>query len=277
MKNSLINILIYLIISFFKLFNRNQRQKMAKFIARKILHHAKKTKSRAMNNISLALPNLSVIEVEALALESYENIVCGIFECFWLDEVEIDIECDEATLELLHSEKGAAVATMHMSCYEIAPIIIERLVGNATTMSKIPAFITSANDIYKKSNINVINSNAANPFIELLRATKENNVICLHTDHFSTNVPVTFFDRETTAPSGIAMVSAYQKVPLLICYATLQANGRYKAVLETVTEIPVENNELAITQAIGSVYQCFEKIIKTHPEQWYWSYNRWRS
>ncbi len=277
MKNSLVNMLIYLIISFFKLFSRNQRQKMAKFIARKILRYAKKTKSRAMSNISLALPNLSVTEVEALALESYENIVCGIFECFWLDEVEVDIECDEATLELLHSEKGAAVATMHMSCYEIAPIIIERLVGNATTMSKIPAFITSASDIYKKSNINVINSNAPNPFIELLRATKENNVICLHTDHFSTNVPVTFFGRETSAPSGIAMVSAYQKVPLLICYATLQANGRYKAVLETITKIPIENNELAITQAIGSVYQRFEEIINTHPKQWYWSYNRWRS
>jgi KDO2-lipid IV(A) lauroyltransferase len=277
MKNSLANMLINLTIYFFKLFDRSQRQKMAKFIARKILRHAKKTKSRAMSNISLALPTLSAIEVEALALESYENIVCGIFECFWLDEVEIDIECDEATLELLHNEKGAAVATMHMSCYEIAPIIIERLVGNATTMSKIPAFITSASDIYKKSNIKVINSNAPHPFIELLRATKENNVICLHTDHFSTNVPVTFFGRKTSAPSGIAMVSAYQKVPLLICYATLQANGRYKAVLETVTEVPVENNELAITQAIDTIYQRFEEIIRIYPEQWYWSYNRWRN
>lgn len=266
-----------MIIWMLKSFKRNQRQTFAKILAKLIFKSSKKTRNRAISNITLALPNLTETQVEKLALESYRNIVCGVLECFWLDELDIDIECDESTLQLLHNEKGAAVATMHMSCYEIAPVAIERLVGKVTTMSKIPSFVKSAADIYKKSNITVINAKDSNAFMQLLQATKKKNVICLHADHFSRNISMNFFGRATSAPSGIAMVSAYQKVPLLICYALLQENGRYKVVVETVNSGQVENNAQAITQAMGAIYHRFEKIIKTHPEQWYWSYNRWRS
>jgi KDO2-lipid IV(A) lauroyltransferase len=276
MKNSIVSALIFSLVWLLKLFTRNQRKKFAIFIATRIFKNAKKARKRAISNIAFAFSSLASAEVEVLALKSYQNIVCGILECFWLDEIEIDIECDELTLQLLHSEAGAAVATMHMSCYEIAPLAIEKLVGNAITMSKIPTFLKSATDIYKKSNIKVINSNQANAFMNLLRATKENGVICLHADHFSTNVPVNFFGRATSAPSGIAMVSAYQKVPLLICYAVMQENGRYKAVLETVSVDYIEYNEHALKQAMASIYLRFEQIISLYPEQWYWSYNRWR-
>lgn len=276
-KNTIVNFFINMIIWLLTLFKRTTRQKFARIIAKLIFKNSIKTKKRALSNITLALPNLTKTQVEKLALESYENIVFGVLECFWLDELDIDIECDESTLQLLHNEKGAAIATMHMSCYEIAPIAIERLVGKVTTMSKIPSFVKSAADIYKKSNITVINAKEPNAFMQLLQAAKNKNMICLHTDHFSKNIPMIFFGRATSAPSGIAMVSAYQKVPLLICYALLQKNGRYKVVLETVNSGQVENNAQAITHAMDDIYQRFEKIIKAHPQQWYWSYNRWRS
>lgn len=277
MKNSIISFFIFAIISILKLFSRKVRMKFAKSIASLIFNNAKKTRSRAVNNIMAALPHLTLEQADALAFDSYRNIVCGVLECFWLDELDIDIECDEETLELLHSENGAAIATMHMSCYEIAPLAIGRLVGKVTTMSKIPSFVKSAEGIYKKSNISVINSREPNAFMQLLKAAKGQSVICLHADHFSTNVPVNFFSRETSAPSGIAMVSAFQKVPLLICYALLQKNGRYKVYLETVSAMQVENNTQAITEAMENIYLRFEAIIKTNPEQWYWSYNRWRN
>lgn len=277
MKNTLVSALINIIIKCLKLFSRCQRQKFAKAIAKLILNNAKKTRNRAIKNIASALPHLNAAQVKKLAYKSYQNIVCGVLECFWLNELAIDIECDEQTLELLHNVEGTAVATMHMSCYEIAPVAIERLVGRATTMSKIPDFLKSAEDIYQQSNITVINSKDPNAFMQLLQEAKNKSVICLHADHFSTNVTVKFFNRETSAPSGIAIVSAFQKVPLLICYALLQENGRYKVVFETVSTTPVENSTQAITQAMENIYQRFEEIIKAHPEQWYWSYNRWRN
>ncbi|MGL1955748.1 MAG: lipid A biosynthesis acyltransferase [Colwellia sp.] len=277
MKNTTVSFFINIIVWMLKSFKRTQRQKFARIIATLIFNNSTKTKNRAISNITLALPNLSETQVKKLALESYRNTVFGVTECFWLDELEIDIVCDEATLQLLNNKGGAAVATMHMSCYEIAPVAIERLVGKVITMSKIPPFVKSATDIYKKSNIMVINAKNSNAFMQLLQATKKKNVICLHTDHFSRNIPVKFFGRATSAPCGIAMVSAYQKVPLLICYAILQENGRYQVVLETVNSGSVENNTQAITQAMDAIYHRFEKIIKANPKQWCWSYNRWRS
>ena len=277
MKNTIISTCIFVIIAILKLFKRSVRRQFAKFIANLILNHSTKIKQRAMANITQAFPYLTASQVEELTYTSYQNIAFGVLECFWLDELHIDIECEAETLKLLYHKNGAAIATMHMSCYEIAPVGIERLVGQVTTMSKIPPYLKSAKQLYKKSNIDVINSQDNNAFLQLINKTRNKGMVCLHADHFSNNIPVNFFGRKTKAPAGIAMVAAYQKAPLLIAYGLLQDNGRYKLILETVNSGQIGNNTQSISKAVAEIYHRFENIIKADPQQWCWSYNRWRN
>jgi lauroyl/myristoyl acyltransferase len=276
MKHQIIDFSIKLFIKTLTCFSRKTRFKFASFIAPLILKISKRTRLRAIANVTNAMPQLTSAQVNDVVIASYKTIVFGVLECFWLDEIEIDIECDENTLMLLNNTKGVSVATMHMSCYELAPFSIQKLVGSATTLSKIPTFIKSAANIYKNANIKVIDKNKPNAFLSLLQASRKNEVICLHADHYATDVDVCFFNQQTKAPSGTAMISAYNKVPLLLCYPVLNDNGRYTVFFETVVDTYVENNPQAIACAVQQIYHKFEAIITQHPNQWYWSYNRWR-
>lgn len=225
------------------------------------------------------MPELNKNQVEKLALTSYKNIVFGVFECFWLTELEkkIQITCDEQTLELLHHTNGVSIATMHMSCYELAPFAIQKLLGSVTTLSKIPPFVQSAKACYQRANITVIDKNQPHALLALMTAARKKQAICLHADHYAKEVPISFFSQQTSAPSGAAMLSAYGKSPLLICYCILKEDGHYQVTLETLRSLPVEYNKPAIAQATQALYSRFEQIIRQHPEQWYWSYNRWRN
>lgn len=276
MKNALLNLCIRTFVALLRCFSRNVRRRIIFFIAVGILKLAKKTRLRAIKNISNAMPTWSDRKVEKIAFESYQHIVFGVTECFWLEDIEMEIECSEDTLKLLHNPNGCSICTMHMSCYEAAPFAIQKLLGSCTTLSKIPKFISGAKDVYKRANIDVIDKSDPNSFFKLLQASRDCASICLHGDHYADDVDVTFFGQLTQAPSGSAMISAYSKVPLLLCYAILQKNGRYKVQIETVVENHVANNKADIAQAIAQVYARFEVVISTYPEQWYWSYNRWR-
>ncbi|WP_340679017.1 lysophospholipid acyltransferase family protein [Paraglaciecola sp.] len=276
MKYAFINLLIRAVIVTLRLFSRVTRQRVAFFIARMILRCSPKTRNRGIKNIINAIPSLTASEAKNMLFDSYQTIAFGVSECFWLSDIKIDIVCDEHTLALLNNVKGVSVATMHMSCFEAAPVAVEKLTGSVTTLSKIPAFLKFAEQVYQQANISVINTAEPNAFIKLLEVSRNYAAVCLHSDHYAKNVEVEFFNKTTGAPSGAAMVSAYNKVPLLLCYAILQGNGRYKVTIETISEQPVANSRVEITAAMQNIYQRFEQIILQYPEQWYWSYNRWR-
>lgn len=276
MKHYLLGQIISIVIWLLRQFPRDKRKLFATFCANLILKFAHKTRNRALANITNAMPNLSAAEAKSIVKISYQTIVFGVMECFWLDELPIDIECSESTLELLNSKCGVSIATMHMSCYELVPFAVQSLIGQATTLSKIPPFIKNATDIYHQANITVINKNQQHSLIKLLQTTKTNAAICLHADHYARDVDVTFFNRQTSAPSGPAAISAYSKSPLLIAYPILQSNNRYKVIIETLVDTHVGSTSGEINHAMQCIYHRFEEIISTNANQWYWSYNRWR-
>lgn len=276
MKFQITDLIIRSFLFVLKRFSRLSRQRFVNAIIPLVLKLAEKTRRRAFDNITNAMPHLTAQQADDLVFASYKVIAYGVLECFWLDELEIDIKCDENTLRLLNNPTGVSVATMHMSCYELAPLAINKIVGSVTTLSKLPKFMPSAAAIYQKANINVIDKNEPNSLFHLLGAARNGAAVCLHADHYSKEVDVTFFGRSTKAPSGSAIISAYSKVPLLLCYPVLNDDGRYTVYFETIVDSYVDNNPVAISQAINTIYKSFEAIILKHPTQWYWSYNRWR-
>lgn len=277
MKNWTINFMIQTSIAILKCISRSVRQRIIFAVATCILKVARKTRLRAIKNITNAMPAMDIEHIENLVYQSYQNIVFGVTECFWLDDIEFEIECTEDTLRLLHNPKGCSICTMHMSCIEVAPYAIQKLVGEVTTLSKIPNFLKGAHDVYSRSNINVIDKADPDRFFKLLGASRNGASVCLHGDHYAKEVDVTFFGQPTQAPTGAAMLSAYSKVPLLLCYAILQDDGRYKVFLETIIESHVDNTKLDIAHTVEKIYVLYERVIALHPEQWCWSYNRWRS
>lgn len=275
-KHRAINALVMVIISSLKLLSREKRQGFAHGLAWVIFKVSRKTRVRAIANVCRALPELNGLDAERMAMQSYKNIVFGLFETFWLDKISFNFDIDSQSKTLLESGQALSVATMHMSCYEAVPFALQRLTNRSVTLSNIPPFLLSAQKLYQGLGITCFNKRDKASFLQLLTAIKRKQVISLHSDHYGKDVDVCFFKQQTKAPHGAAMLSAYGNAPLLIAYTVLDDNGSYKLIVRTISAQGIENQRSAIAQATQTIYQHFEQAILAYPEQWYWSYNRWR-
>lgn len=260
--------------------SRTSRAKIIKTLGKLILRFAKKTRLRAINNIANALPELSVSEIKLLAEKAYANCAFGVMESFWLAQLEPEIFCDEDTLRILQSGQGACIATMHLGCYDAVPLAVQKFANDSVTLTDIPSFITEGSSFYQQAQITAIDKNSHGAFAELLKHARSNAYISLHSDLWANEVPVDFFAQQTKAPGGVALLSAISKKPLLLGYAVYQEDGQIKVFFETIYHIgepSINDNEPQTPeQLMQRIYHRFEQIIKQYPEQWYWSYKRWR-
>lgn len=271
-----INGLVVIITTSLKALPRSIRQRVVHGLAWLIFSFSEKTKNRAITNIRRALPELSLQGATKMAVTSYKNIVFGLFETFWLHKVNFNYDIDEQSQNLLLSGQALSIATMHMSNFEAVPFALQRLTGRSVTLSNIPSFLISAHKLYQRLGITCFNKKDKSSFLQLLRAIKRNQVISLHSDHYGKDVDVCFFKQKTKAPHGAAMLSAYGNAPLLIAYTVMEASGNYKFVVRTISSVGIDNHRSAIAEATQAIYLHFERAILDYPEQWYWSYNRWR-
>jgi|GEM_PF-2815035 len=288
LKKQSIRLAIHSLVKMFTKLSRSRRKQLISKIGKSILHLAKKTRVRAISNIAKAMPELSIKEVTDLAFNAYGNCAFGVAESLWLSQVEPDIFCDEATLKILQSGQGACIATMHLGCYEAVPLAIAKFSDQSVTLTNVPSFLDDAMDFYSDVNITAINKNADNAFSELLAQAGSNAYISLHCDLYANQTEVTFFGRQTKAPSGVVLLAKMSKNPLLLAYAVYQDDGQVQVFFETVqinhdldndysAEIEQQHCEQSVDQIMAQIYQRFEQIIKQYPSQWYWSYKRWKS
>ena len=71
-----------------------------------------------MENVQRALPHLSDKDVYTLVHKSYQNIVYGVLDCFYLDEADFTFEVTPDAEKVLQSGTGVSVVTLHMGCHE---------------------------------------------------------------------------------------------------------------------------------------------------------------
>ena len=258
-----------------KLSRRRRRALLVK-IGRVVLFLSKKTKKRALANIQNALPSLTPKEAKQLAFNAFGNCAFGVSEAFWLNELEPDIFCDEETLSILQSGEGACIATMHLGCYEAVPVAIAKLSNNSITLSNIPTFVEEGLQFYSKAGITAINKKTPQAFMQLIKGAKENGYVSLHCDLWGNEIEVEFFKQKTKAPAGIALLSQMAKKPILIGYSIYDSQGNIQVFVETLYKHTCDS-ALLTEDIMATIYRRFEQIIMQYPEQWYWSYKRWRS
>ncbi|MET1256192.1 lysophospholipid acyltransferase family protein [Aliikangiella maris] len=267
---------IRLIIKTIHWLNEPKRMQVAQSIIGFIFKRSGKTFNRTVNNIQQAMPDSVHQQAEQLAIKSYQQIAYGVLEMFWLNELAVEVVCSSEVSEIIHQQRGAVIATLHMNCYDVVPLAVQKISGRSTTLSKIPQFYPQAIQIYQDVGIRCINKSDKNVIFQLVSEAKNGQLVSLHADHYATDVAIEFFNRATRAASGVALISAMAQVPLLLGYAVKQGEGKYQVILEVLQAQPLARDISQIEQAIKQMYQRFEKIILQYPEQWYWSYNRWR-
>lgn len=252
------------------------RQRLAHATASAVLACARSTRLRLLDNVRQAFPLLEEDEVRRIGYRSYQTIYAGVLDSFWLSELRLDIDRDDTARRTLEGEHGAIVITLHTCCYEVASLAVQRLTGRSTTLSYVPAYLTQAFDFYRNAGIEWIHKKAPGAFFSLVDAARRGRFVTLHGDHHANEVGVHFFGRPVGAPCGGPMLSALAGRPLLLAYARYVAAGHYRVCFETLSAAPVPRDRDALARTTQHLYTRFEQIISEHPEQWYWSYKRWR-
>lgn len=278
MGAGLINRAIVLLMGLLGRLSARQRQRFAGIVAPLILRCAKRTDARLAANLALALPQLDAAQRRTLALRSYRNICLGVLDTFWLDKLQLDIEfSDIAVRRIIEGGGGASIVTLHMGCFEVVALAVQRLTGRSSTMSNIPPHLQCVSRLYQAAGIACVHKSKPGGFFDLICAAKRGAYVTLHGDHYGSDMPVSFFGRPTHAPGGAVMLAALASKPLLLGYAVLSEAGRYRVVFETLVEHPLPRQPAELAWAMGRVYRRFEQVIRQHPEHWYWSYKRWRT
>jgi phosphatidylinositol dimannoside acyltransferase len=119
----------------------------------------------------------------------------------------------------------------------------------------------------------------AGALTELLRAFRDNRIVCLVSDRdlSGDGVTVRFFDETTTLPGGPAVLALRSGATLLAAAVYFRPDGMHAAVLRPV---PAErtgrlrDDVARITQALADE---FEALIRVAPDQWHLMQPNWPS
>lgn len=253
------------------------RQGLAHGLGPLLLQLAPRTRHRLDQNLAHALPGLLPSARGTIAREVSQHICQGVLDSFWLEQLALDIEFgDEQARTILQSGGGASVATLHMGCYEVVALALQRLTGRCSTLAKIPPWLRRGEMLYGRVGIDCLDKRQPGVFFRLLDAARAGRYIALHADHHGQDLPVRFFGRNTRAPTGALLLAALARKPLLLGYAWQEGAGRYRVRFETLEAQPPGRQGAALAGALQRLYQRLEQVIRAHPSHWDWSYRRWR-
>lgn len=83
-----------------------------------------------------------------------------------------------------------------------------------------------------------------------------------------------FMGQKTAFFHGIAQLAALTQSPVFFGAITKTARGRYELKLEKIADPPY--TEESSVKMIDSYVTSTERIIRSQPEGWLWSHNRWK-
>ena len=266
---------------------------LMKGISRSFYYIDRKRRELTVQNLSMAFPEKTDLQIAALSKEVYDALSRTVAEILLMFAGRLDIDAmisnKEEAIEQLQairkrSEHGIIVVTAHFSNWELAAHFLAK--------HGLPMLA-----IGREGNNKLIDRNITIPFREkygneavskdkamlaMAKALKKGRNVGLLIDQKSghlNSAKVDFFGHPAETTLSVAMLKEKFDPLVVPIFIAREEDGRYKMIIEepidyTAEEI-VENEQklVAMTQCYSD---AIEKIVRAYPEQWFWMHNRWR-
>ena len=111
------------------------------------------------------------------------------------------------------------------------------------------------------------------------RALKEGRGIGFLSDQSAKGLASTFipfFGRPARTPRGAAVFALRGDLPMVFVVALRQPDGRYQAHFEEVPLVKTGDKEHDIDATVLRYTQVLERLVREHPEQYFWQHRRWK-
>lgn len=243
----------------------------------------KKRRIVTLNNIKNAFPEKTIDEIEDIAIKSYKTMVKTFMMSLWIpetcrDDEKVKFENYDLFEKAKNQGKGVIIASLHMGCFEsVQKIALNNKLYDVIKAQKNVLLDKYMNDNRKKTGINLIYKGSS-ATKDLVKALKNNDIVCLFSDHYDIGCDVTFFGKQTQASTGVAALALKYGSPVVLMYNILDDRGVNTIHFDKIIEIKktdnLKNDIVVNTQLLINE---FENLIIKYPEQWMWFHRRWRS
>jgi Kdo2-lipid IVA lauroyltransferase/acyltransferase len=245
----------------------------------------------AVNNLKLAMPNLSQKEREAIAGEMWENMARLAGEYVFLDDLfdydparpdisRIEVHGVELFQKLKDDNKPKIFFTAHMGNFELLPIAAATFGLNVTAMFRPPnnRYIADRILAARKTRMGHLVPSKAGASIALARVLEAGgNIGVLVDQKFVNGLDTKFFDVPCLTSPLVAKLARQFDCDIYPAFCIRLPNGRFRLTLEEKLAIPKDLNgkldQLALMQSIND---HVESWVRKHPGQWTWFHKRWK-
>ena len=242
----------------------------------------------AKENMCLALPELSVEEIETNVRKNFEHMGISGVEMLRLDMLKhgrddinryFDLENEHLLRDALALNKGVLLLTAHLGFWEAGHFIMSELGIPCAAVAKPlknPLSDRYFEGIRTSFGTEILNSRKGAR--RILKSLREKRVVVVLLDqHISPpgSVMVDFFGREAYTTTAIANLAMKYQIPIVPIFFLRQADDRYKVWAEPVLMLSGagEDAVFANTQKLTDI---IEAAVRKDVSQWFWMHKRWR-
>ncbi|MDP1853339.1 MAG: ELM1/GtrOC1 family putative glycosyltransferase [Candidatus Omnitrophota bacterium] len=225
-------------------------------------------------------------EIKRITKQAFENFGQNLFEILALKKVDkkyiekyIRIEGRHFIDEALSHKKGLIFVTLHLGNWEISNAACGLFYQpyNVIVKEQKHGRLNSLLDSYRKSF--GVNTVGVNSLKDIIRALENNEIVSIASDHGAgeSDAFIEFFGRKALMPQGAVRLAAKFKASLIFAYIVRISGPHQKIVLEPFSSfVDTGDKEKDLEVNLREINKKFETYIRQYPEQYLWSYKRWK-
>jgi len=281
----------FLLFSFQKFFGLIGIQKARKFrivVAFIFYYLIPIRKKTVLKNLRLAFPKWDGSKIKKTAWENYKSIALTFIEILLLESMSTDevinaVNCPNKNLivDKFNEGKGAILLSAHFGNWEFGALSVSQQIGIPFSV-----IVKPQSNKFVSDTINKYRAKWGNKIVPLgmsvrtiYQELKSKNIIAMVADQRgpADGMRVNLFGIQSAAYDGPATLAVKTGAPMIYGISIRQPDYSYLLVLEEVDMSNLPSNEeekiKEITQRHTSI---LERVIRQHPEQWFWMHNRWK-
>jgi len=259
-------------------------ERIGERLGRLLFRTAKRRRARAISNLELAFPELSLEERTDLARRVFVHF--GRASADFLASKGRTLHSMESSTEIVGREildkaleegKGVLLIAGHFGNFERIPAWVS-LAGYPMSVVIRNADQEGVNQVVNELRTGpgtrvIPRGNSAKPILERLR---KNEVVGIISDQNAEDMFLPFFGHLAGTNLGAGVIQERTGSPAVPSYCVYLGPGRYRLVF-CEPLVPVPDCEVKGEGLLRAMNTWLEGVIREHPEQWLWFHDRWRN
>ncbi len=276
------------ILLIFKAIPLHLRRLLFKGLFRIFYHVSTRQRLIALHNLKNSYPEKNIWELKRIAKGVYRNIAltaADFFEIPYIDPTNLHKWVEFEGLENLENAKaqgkGVLSIVAHFGNWELMTAAIPLASGPMYIIYR-PLDSPVIEDVVAwmrthKGNFLIPKEGATKVVRRLLKQGKVIGILNDQNVSASEGVFVNFFNKPACTSPGTAYMALRTGAPIVAGYLFRKKDGKYKFVIEPVEVVSTGDFEQDLITNTQNFTKIVEKIVRNHPDQWFWIHQRWKT